>query len=236
MIALPLLLWLRRDAGQRIIEWLAKVGQRRGGLLLFVIPLIVIKLVLQPYFPDYQDWADFCYMLTFFVYGYILYADERFAPAVRRSWPLMLSLGVVSSVLLFVGGYTGIVYEWLDAPATPGYVLYWTAWGINGWCWTLLMLYVGMRWLDSTSKWLVYGKETIVPFYLIHQPVIFVVAFFVVQWDSGTTFKYVVVVASSLLVTLGLVELIKRTRVLRGLFGMKTRPRKAPSAEADLSE
>jgi hypothetical protein len=30
-------------------------------------------------------------MLAFFVYGYILYADERFAPAVKRSWPLMLA-------------------------------------------------------------------------------------------------------------------------------------------------
>jgi surface polysaccharide O-acyltransferase-like enzyme len=236
LIALPLFLWLRKDSGQRAIDWLAKLGQRRGGLLLFVVPLVVIKLVLQPYFPDYQDWADFFYMLTFFVYGYILYSDERFVPAARRNWPLMLALGVVSSILIFAGGYTGVIYEWLDAPATPGYVLYWTAWGINGWGWTLFVLYIGMRWLDFTNRWLVYGRETIVPFYLFHQPVIFVVAFFVVQWDTGVALKHLVVVLCSLLVTLSLVELIKRISVLRGLFGMKTRFRKAASAEAGLSE
>ena len=235
LIALPLFLWLRKDSGQRIIDWLAKLGQRRGGLLLFVIPLVVIKLVLQPYFPDYQDWADFFYMLTFFVYGYVIYADERFVPAVRRNWPLMLALGVVSSVSIFMGGYTGVIYEWLDAPATPGYVLYWTAWGINGWCWTLFVLYVGTRWLDFTNKWLLYGRETIVPFYLFHQPVIFVIAFFVVQWETGVALKHLVVVLSSLLVTLGLVELIKRTGLLRGLFGMKARSRKTSSAQAGLS-
>jgi hypothetical protein len=134
-----------------------------------------------------------------------------------------------------VGGYTGVIYEWLDAPATPGYILYWIAWGINGWCWTLFVLYVGTRWLDFTNKWLMYGRETIVPFYLLHQPVIFVIAFFVVQWGTGVALKHLVVVLSALLVTLALVELIKRTGVLRGLFGMKARPRKAPSARAGLS-
>jgi surface polysaccharide O-acyltransferase-like enzyme len=94
------------------------------------------------------------------------------------------------------------------------------------------MLYVGMRCLEFTNKWLVYGQETILPFYLLHQPVIFVVAFFVVQWDTGTTLKYLVVVLSSLLVTLGLVELIKRVRVLRRLFGVKTRRRGMSSTEA----
>jgi fucose 4-O-acetylase-like acetyltransferase len=87
LIALPLFLWLRRDAGQRIIDWLARLSERRGGLLLFVIPLVVIQLVLHPFFPASRDWTDFVYMLAFFVYGYILYADERFAPAVRRPRP-----------------------------------------------------------------------------------------------------------------------------------------------------
>jgi hypothetical protein len=143
-----------------------------------------------------------------------------------------LALGVVSSIFILVGGgATGKIYEWLDTPGSPGYVLYWTVWGINGWCWTLFVLYVGIRLLDFTNKWLVYGREMIVPFYLLHQPVIFVIAFFVVQWDTGTTLKYLAVVLSSLLVTLGPVELIKRIRVLRLLFGMKTRRRAMPSSE-----
>jgi glucan biosynthesis protein C len=231
LIALPLFLWLKRDAGQRTVDWLAKLGRRPGGLLLFVIPLVVIKLVLQPHYPDYQDWADFCYMLAFFVYGYILYADERFAPAVKRSWPLMLAAGVLSSLLIFVGGATGTIYEWLESPATPGYFLYWAAWGINGWCWTLFMLYVGMRYLDFTNKWLVYGQETILPLYLLHQPVIFVVAFFVVQWEVGVALKYLVVVLGSLLVALGLVEAVKHIQVLRRLSGLKSRRRGMPSMD-----
>jgi hypothetical protein len=232
LIALPLFLWFKRDAGQRSIDWLARMSARRGSILLFVIPLVAIKLVLHPYFPDYQDWADFVYMLTFFAYGYILYADERFAPAVRRDWPLMLVAGVLSSLFILVGGAAEVIFDWMESPGTPGFYLFWSVWGINGWCWTLFVLYVGMRYLDFTNKWLVYGRETILPFYLLHQPVIIVIAYFVVQWDTGTTLKLLVVVLGSLLVTVGLVELvIKRIGVLRGLFGMKTRRRETASAE-----
>jgi peptidoglycan/LPS O-acetylase OafA/YrhL len=233
LIALPLFMWFKRDAGQRTIDWLARLGQRRGGLLLLVIPLVIIQLILRPNFRAYQDWADCVNMLAYFVYGYILYADERFAPAVRRDWPLTLAGGVLCTLLIFFGGSIGLVYEWIDSPDTPGFYLYWSVWSIYGWCWMLFVLYIGMRYLDFTNRWLVYGRETIVPFYLFHHPVIIGIAFFVVQWDTGITVKWLVVVLASLLVTLGLVELVKRIKVLRGLFGMKTRRREGIPRETE---
>jgi surface polysaccharide O-acyltransferase-like enzyme len=97
----------------------------------------------------------------------------------------------------------------------------------------LFVLYIGMRYLDFTNRWLVYGRETIVPFYLFHHPVIIGIAFFIVQWDTGITVKWLVVVLASFLVTLGLVELVKRIKVLRGLFGMKTRRREGIPRETE---
>jgi peptidoglycan/LPS O-acetylase OafA/YrhL len=232
VVALPLFMWFKKAAGQRTLDWLARLGQRRGGLLLFVIPLVVLQLVLRPFFAAYQDWADFVNMLVFFVYGYILFADERFAPAVRRDWPLALATGVLGTLFVLVGIVVGVAIEWRDSPGTPGFYLFWSVWSIIGWCWTLFMLYVGIRYLDFTNKRLVYGRESILPFYLLHQPVIIGIAFFVVQWDAGLMLKILVVVLGSLLVTLGLVELvIKRINVLRGLFGIKTRRRGMPSME-----
>jgi glucan biosynthesis protein C len=62
------------------------------------------------------------------------------------------------------------------------------------------------------------------PFYLLHQPVIIVIAYFVVQWDLGVTLKLLVILVGSLLVTLGLVELLIRPfKFTRMLFGMKPR-------------
>ena len=62
------------------------------------------------------------------------------------------------------------------------------------------------------------------PFYLLHQPVIIVISFFVVQWEAGIPVKLLVILIGSLLITLGLVELLIRPfKPMRRLFGMKPR-------------
>jgi peptidoglycan/LPS O-acetylase OafA/YrhL len=100
----------------------------------------------------------------------------------------------------------------------------------------MVVFYVGMRFLDYTNKWLQYSREASYAFFFFHQPAIIFIAFYAVQWDAGITVKLLVVVLGSLLVSLGLIELvIKRLNVLRGLFGMKTRRRETPSTETDLS-
>jgi len=96
----------------------------------------------------------------------------------------------------------------------------------------MVMLYVGMRFLNLANPWLKYGREASYPFFILHQPVIIFIAFYAVQWNAGITLKLLVVVLGSLLVALGLIELvIKRVNLLRGLFGMKTRRREMPSTE-----
>jgi len=80
-----------------------------------------------------------------------------------------------------------------------------------------------MRFLDFSNQWLRYGQEAILPFFVLHQPVIIVIAFFVVQWSAGIWIKLPVVVVGSFLVTIGLYELVvKRFRPLRVAFGMKS--------------
>ena len=93
LIALSLFLWLRRDSGRGFIDWLAGLCERRGCVLLFIIPLVLDQVALRPAYPSEHHWADFCYALIFFIAGYILYSDPRFARAIRRDWPFTLGLG-----------------------------------------------------------------------------------------------------------------------------------------------
>jgi glucans biosynthesis protein C len=84
------------------------------------------------------------------------------------------------------------------------------------------MLFIGMRFLDRCNRGLQYGQEAILPFFVIHQPVIIVVAFFVVQWSVGIGPKMLVIYVGSFLLSIGIVELIiKRVGALRVMFGMK---------------
>jgi glucan biosynthesis protein C len=236
LIALPVFMWLNQDSGKRFVASLARLAKWRGGLLVFVIPLTLIRFILQPFFPEYTGWSDFVFMLVFFISGYILIADERFMRAIRQDWLLHLILGIACTLFFFSVAAGVPVSDWLGAPGTLGFYVSHTVWSINSWCWTMVVFYVGMRFLDYTNKWLQYSREASYAFFFFHQPAIIFIAFYAVQWDAGITVKLLVVVLGSLLVSLGLIELvIKRLNVLRGLFGMKTRRRETPSTETDLS-
>ncbi len=91
LITLPLFTWLRTERGQRVISWMGQLCQRRGTILLFVIPLIGVSLLFQPFFPDEQDWADFFLQMSFFVLGFVLFADQRITKGVRRDGWLMVA-------------------------------------------------------------------------------------------------------------------------------------------------
>jgi glucan biosynthesis protein C len=224
LIALPIFMWLKRDGGQRFVGWLAKICERRGGILIFVLPLILVQIILRPIFLAEHDWADFVFTLIFFVSGFILYADERFIRAIKRDWLIMLGIGIASTLFFFAIGAADVAMDWAVATGTPEFFLLWSVFSVNSWCWALFVLYIGMRFLDYTNKWLQYGQEMILPFFLFHQPVILTIAFFVVQWNVNLWLKLLIVVLGSFVVSLGLFEiLIKRIGPARALFGMKAR-------------
>jgi surface polysaccharide O-acyltransferase-like enzyme len=178
---------------------------------------------------------DFVFSFLFFIFGYILYSDDRFLEAIRRDRWFLVGGGVLNlvsfGVLMAVLGDTALEWVQVDTFDVPGSIIGIVLFTLSAWCWALCVLYLAMKHWDSSNRWLAYGNETIMPLYLFHQPVIVVIAFFAVQWDAGIPVKLLVIVFGSLLVTLALVEAIKRIGVLRGLFGMKNRRREAASTE-----
>jgi len=227
LIALPVFTWLNGDAGKRFMTSLARLSKWRGGLLLFAIPLILIGYTLRPFVSSYTGWASLLFMFTFFVSGYIFIADEALMAAIHRDRRLHLILGTVCTLFFFSVAAGVPVSDWLVSPGTPAYYISWAAWGINSWCWAMVMMAVGMRFLNKTNKWLQYGREASYPFFVVHQPVILFIAFYVVQWEVHLLIKLTVVVIGSFALSLGLYEfLVRRINPVRALFGMKPRRRK----------
>ena len=230
LITLPLFLWLKTGSGLKVINWLGKLGERRGGLMVFILPVALIRMSLQPFFPDYTDWADFSYMLVFFIFGFLLFADQRLVQAVRRDFRIPLSIGIVSTLIMLVGLAFTEGAQWVKDPATLGFYIGWGLVGVNGWCWTLFVLWVGMRLFDFSNRWLDRAKELIVPFYVFHQPPIVVLAFFVIHWQAGVLVKLGALILGSFVIILafclGIVQNLKPARIL---FGMK------PNLQTDLT-
>jgi peptidoglycan/LPS O-acetylase OafA/YrhL len=224
LITLPLFRWLKGPSGQRLIARLANGCERRGGILMFILPLMVVQLGLRPFFPIQHDWADFMFRMSFFALGFVLFADERFMRALRRDWRLILAVAIVVTGVLVAMMAVGDPFTWSETPSLPEFYLIWALITIVAWCWTIFMLFVGLRFLNFTNKWLQYGQEAILPFFVLHQPVIIVIAFFVVQLEASILIKMLIVVPSSFVVCVGLYELIiKRIGLLRAMFGVKPR-------------
>ena len=70
-----------------------------------------------------------------------------------------------------------------------------------------------------------YGNEAVLPFYLVHEPVIVAAAWVVARWDAPALAAYATLVTVSFAATLVLYDLlIRRFRVTRFLCGMKPAP------------
>jgi glucan biosynthesis protein C len=231
LLTLPLLRYLRSEPGQRWVTRLAGWCDRRGGILLFVIPLALALIGLRGLFVAERSWADLVWYATFFVIGYVMSADRRFTEAIKRHGWVCLGLWLGAfyggiGFLVLVAGYDPMPghqsFSWM-------YVLYQVLWSISSWSAVVFMLNVGARYLNANHRVLAYGNEAVLPFYLFHQTVILVVGFFVIRWNAGILFKLLVVTVISFPLILGLYELlVRRFNAMRFLFGM--RPRKRPEA------
>jgi len=230
LLSLPVFNWFKRDAGGSFISWLSRLVEVRGGILLFILPLALARVLVQPFFPVAErGWLDFVYFLLFFILGYIIYSDDRFQGAVCRDRWLLFASGVLGLLAFFAitAVYGDVALEWSLTYVVPWSIILIFAFTLMSWGWALTVLYLAMKYLNISNKWLEYGNETIMPFYLLHQPVIIVIAFFVVQWETGVPVKLLVILIGSFLITLGLVELLIRPfKPMRRLFGMKPRGRK----------
>jgi len=86
----------------------------------------------------------------------------------------------------------------------------------------IFILYFGMRCLNSRNKVVDYANEAVLPFYVLHHPVIVVIAFYTIPWDISLGIKFLIVSTAALIATLLLYDLlIRRWMVTRLLFGMK---------------
>ncbi|MFN2212967.1 MAG: hypothetical protein ACK2UE_07835, partial [Anaerolineales bacterium] len=116
------------------------------------------------------------------------------------------------------------ILDWGETPGMPQFYILQLLVSLLALCCCLLMLVIGQRFLDFSNHRLHYGQEAALPFFVLHQPVIIVIAFFVVQWEIGAWIKLPLVVISSFVFTIFLYELIiRRLPTLRLIFGMKTR-------------
>ncbi|GAB3178927.1 acyltransferase family protein [Streptomyces incanus] len=218
-------------------------------LLLPALPLAAVNALLGME-EGLAGWNRWAYLL-FLLFGFALADDEQVRALTRR---VAVPVGVLG-LLLFAGTAPGFVAG--DDPFTawtPFALATRALFGAAGWCWVLAILGLLDRPRNGAAgqrggaegaqdrdrvlhRALRYGALAALPWYVLHQPVVVAVAYGVVGRPVPAAVKYAVIVVSSLAVVFTVHEYgVRRTRVTRFLFGMRTAPAARPVPAATRTE
>jgi glucans biosynthesis protein C len=221
LLGLPVFAFLEGAGGRRLVARLAAWTRPRGGALLLAVPITAVHLALRAAFPDEHDWAEFAVYFAFFVAGYLVLSDPRLEAAVRRDLPVALGLGVAGLAALYAADFPGWLERWSANPSySLDYLLLQGLYAVYAWSWTVVAVGVAGR-VRRFQTPVPRAAGLALPFYVLHQPVILVVAFVVVRWSAGIPVKLAVVLAGSFAVTAALCGLVGRARVLGPLLGAR---------------
>jgi glucan biosynthesis protein C len=212
LVLLPAMLWWKRMA-LRVAPGM--------WLLLLGIPLGVNEVLLKPRFPEahtlVSDWYIFNHYLMLTAYGYVMASMPgiwKWLSDFRR-WSLLT--GVASFLLLISLFNAGMIAHDSAADGIGA--------NIFTWLWMMVFLGYGYRYLSFANPLLIWARDASYPFYILHQTVIVVIGYYIIQrpWTPWT--KYVVILSLSMSACLVLYEgCIRRFSALRLVFGMKAKP------------
>ncbi len=193
-----------------------------------LVPLVAGEVLLRPHFPGpynlYSDWANFSQFSVYLMAGFLLARIPAIADAVAVEWRRAAGVAL-GAMLLLLGGILGLIdSRWLFLVAPS----------IAGWCAIVTLLGLTRERFRGTAPWLAYGRETAFPVFFLHQPVVVVLGFFMVELPLGLWTKFFLILFTSTVVTLAiyhwLVKPFAPTRFLCGIGGVAKRRRRPAAA------
>lgn len=239
----PLFLYLQEPRGERVVRALASFLARPGAILLLGLPAAIVEATLVTSTMG-GGWNEYTYAVLV-IWGFLIAADSRFTKAMGQGWWIALIVGLIVEVVYVVGLY--VLFEVYKVDPLRDYnwgsVLWRLVKTVGAWAWIVAILGFGSRpqpdrkpqssQIPSRSggmpkrpilgvRVIAYASEAFLAVYILHQTVVFVIGYYVVQWQTTALLKYAVISLASLAVTLLLYEFtVRRLTVTRWLFGLR---------------
>jgi surface polysaccharide O-acyltransferase-like enzyme len=238
-VLLPGSSFLRAGPGARLVEWLARLLVRPGAILLPALPLAAVEVGLGSEV-GHGAWNRGSYAL-FLVYGYLAAAEPGIAEAFQRQWRSAATLGLLlflASAVAFATADAARVEPFTDLdPLAMSFRLLKS---VAGWLWVVAIVgaaraHVQRRQGEAAvtapdqpdrasmlRRLGAYANDAVLPFYILHEPVIVTVAYVVLAWPVSGGTQFCLIALVSLAATLLLYDLVvRRNPVTRFLFGLK---------------
>ncbi|WP_299171824.1 acyltransferase family protein [uncultured Allomuricauda sp.] len=219
LVLSPLLVYLRRQ-NSKFIEWIQKWIQKPLGLYIFIVPLYLLEVFVEPFFDIthalIDDWFNFSFSMVLFFYGFVLVrSGNMFWASLQNIKKKALALGMIA--------FSGQVLIWLFLE--DGYVVHCTEALLkvtNIWSWILVLFAYAAQYLNKPSGKLTYANRAVYPFYILHQTITVAIAYYLIDMDWGLLPKSFILIAGTFGLSWLIYDLIiLRISFLHPLFGLK---------------
>lgn len=220
IIFVPFIFFFRSGFYSRVVEpGFEAMASWKGGLSLFFVPILLSQILLRPYFPEethafHNDWAFMTLFFIYFILGFSIFGNTRVVGHLtnqRRIWLWGAVISVAVWIWLLDFSSTAVVQTARDATSL-----------LMSWLISLAVLGYGSKYLNKNHQLRKPLNKAIYPFYLIHQPVLVVIGYWVVAMPIAIAEKALLLIGWSLVTIIALyVLLVIRPGYLASCFGAK---------------
>lgn len=162
---------------------------------------------------------DILFYLLIFIYGYYFFSSEGFKDALHKSIKLHTVMALCTTVFYILWFMKG-----MPSPGSFSDVLFYAVHVLNGWSLLMCIFYLADKFLSKSNRFLKYGSEAAMPFYVLHQPILVMVGYWIHDWQWPVYLKLLFLASISLtIILLSYHFVIRNINILRFLFGQKAK-------------
>lgn len=219
MLSIPVYYLLKNE---RLIAWLNSFIAKRLSVLILIALAIIPYTFLSAYYPATYNFVNDIARHSFFVLfvwiGMLFYRLPAVVIELEKDRRFYLALAFLSILAINTFRWNGLE----DLMSEPQRYLFTGFVNLNSWFWVLACIGYGKRYLNRESRLLSYCNTAVYPFYILHQTVIVVIGYYVIQTPDATVFKYLFLLIVCFTITFLVCHLfILPNNLLRFVFGLK---------------
>jgi hypothetical protein len=233
LVFAPLFKWSMSEGGKQRLSFFNKLANRKW-IYLLMVPSVIAYISMNLSFPEthdlIHDWSRHVYWIFFLLTGFTCINFPALMDSLERNRRTSFLLAFASILVI---NY----FRWNNAeteiPHTGNWRMYahMSLFPLTAWCWIFTAIGYGKRYLNKKHRIQNYINEAVYPFYILHQTIIVIVVYYVVQSPDSVYGKFIFTfITSFILVTCIYHLLIRPYAVTRFLFGMKPKKKEAKPA------
>jgi peptidoglycan/LPS O-acetylase OafA/YrhL len=212
LLCLGPFLFLRHERGLKWLAPLTSLVNKPGGLYILIVPVAAIEYfnpLMDLRIPHQGGWHMFSF-LVYLIYGYAFSSNDAFQRAIdrhARSAPWVALLSAIAAGIVYVSSSN------LNLSLIPVSIFVWSI--------DILILSYARKALNKPTKLLALLGDSALPFYIVHEPILVAVAFYVCAMDMAILPKLLIILATSIPLMVLAVAFIRRVKPLRFLYGLR---------------